>query len=356
VRTMFRAYYDNMNFEATWSYSGDPNLDTQTVPSTTYGAEANVMLQSGQHHILAGLELQKHFTSQTEFYPSEPTYSFNSYSFYNAAVYLQDDFPVSELWSLDVGLRYEFHENVGGILVGKGAIAYHPKLGTVFRFQYGTGFNNPLLHDYFYLSSDLNLRNDAIVKLSRERVSTFEFVWERSSNRIQSSLAFYYSIFDRFITITSQDYYDNLSGLRSYGAEYELRYSSAPQLTGYANATLQRTIDSETKRQIPNAPEYSIKAGSVFRPTETGNLSMSVEMQMYGQMDFREIRAGVHFDQRAHAVANAHVRYDITESTALSLGIGNLFNTAYRFAPSKGDGHPIYGNGRTYFLRGEVKL
>ena len=354
LNAMFRLYHDKSDFEGDWSYDNNPNLDIQSNPSYFYGFEANLSYKWGSHFLLGGIEYQQHNASQTENYPSENNYYAKSeYRFFDYSFYIQDDFAIIDNVNLNLGFRYEVNQNYGGIFLGKGAIVYTPKPGTVFRLQFGNAFINPLLHDYFYHSSVLNKTNDEIVKLERERVSTLELVWENSFSRFKTEALVYYSRYEKFISITPDDYYDNLNGINSFGAEVSLKYLATNRFNGYLNIALQSAKDSRTDTQIYNSPGFSIKLGSVANFLENNNLSFALEAQIYGPADFRDSpkRPAVDIRQDTYLTANLNLNYELSNNIEFGIGIYNLFNTAFNYAVSKGELQPLYASGRNFTLR-----
>lgn len=357
VRFMSRIFADRTKYEGNWSYDNSANLDVQTVPSTFWGFESNVSWKLADQFVLCGLEFQQHKTSQTESYPSENNYyAYDEYKFSNIAFYVQDIINIVEGLNLNVGFRYEYNQNYHGILIGRGALVYSAAPGTILKLQYGDAFMNPLLHDYYYHSSVLNMRNYEITNLSRERQRTLEIVWDNQYNKFQSELSLFYTRYDNFINVTNLDYYANTAGIISYGLELSLNYILSNSLSGYANSTLLRAKDDETNSRVMNSPDYSIKFGIVNKNILDERLTAALEAQIYGRTDFKDTpqQPDKNFMQKAFILANMNINYDASECLGFSLGIYNLFNTAYYYAVSKGEVQPLFGNGRSFSLTANI--
>lgn len=270
---------------------------------------------------------------------------------------MNDQIQVSDKLYLNFGARYEYDELYSNIAILRSAVNYRPQSGLILKLQYGNAFKNPLLHDNFYYSASLDLRNDAIVDLQRERSNTLEFVVSKTWPAISLDIIAFRSEYNNFISLKSSglEYYDNTDDIISInGLELVGKYRLFTKLSGYFNATTQSINFAESDQTLLNAPNYSLKGGIIYRLVPQNKLTIAMEAQHYGDTDFEDFenkRPGIDFRQDAFTLINANITSQIISGIDLSLRISNVTAAEYEYTPTKGTFQSYPADGRGYRLQ-----
>jgi outer membrane receptor protein involved in Fe transport len=346
-----RAFVDHSTFVRDWHYLGYWPVDRQEAPSARAGIEERIRWVAGPNALQAGVELQRIWTYQRENYPSEPFESDARYSMTNLAVWANDELSLGDRAFAVAGLRVERNQRLGTFLSGRGALGWRPVDGTTLKLQAGQGFKDPLLHDYYYHSSTLDLFQWQIAKLGRERVGSVEAVWSQVLAPVRVELvAFYNRIRDLVTYDNVTDSYRQTGGVDSVGAELEVAVQVAATVSGYANGSWHRTR-STSGGKLYNAPAWSAKAGAVARLLRGERLSLAVETQVYGPADFEDdpSRPGLDLRQGSYALVNVNLSGRLADDRlGWNLGVRNLLDARYAYPVAKGTSSPFPGAGTAY--------
>ncbi|MBN2029099.1 TonB-dependent receptor [bacterium] len=109
------------------------------------GAEAQVDYLLGRQSLTFGTEIT---TNQTRsvFYNGDHT-------MWDFALYAEDEFKFSPLWTLTLGTRYDYHQNVGishdQQISPRMGLVFRPWVGSAARFSAGHGFRAPSIAEVF---------------------------------------------------------------------------------------------------------------------------------------------------------------------------------------------------------------
>ena len=344
-----RIYHDRNDFTASWFYQGFSPLDRQIVPSKLTGIESFAVHSMADNELVIGAEFEQHQTSQIEDYPSEDNFfRFDAFKFNQHAIYFQNQYTISPSLLWNISARYEDNSDYGSVNVKRTSLVYQPLPDMAFRLHLGEAFRAPLLHDFFYQSSILNLPQNKIQKLSFEKTKSVEVGFNKRADNYQFDILFYRDTDENVVKYNaSKDHYFNARGDISKGLEMVLDYQWSRELNGYFNFTYVDTPrDSEGEKF--NAPRYSIKLGSTYQILSDKRLSLAVEGQYYADQDYvdHSARIGVDLQQTAYSIFNLNL---LSKNNPLDLDINfridNLFNRSFEYPIFKGtrQGYPSIG-------------
>jgi outer membrane receptor for ferrienterochelin and colicins len=345
-----RLYHDNNTFDGTWYYQGFSPLDRQLVPSKLSGFETIQTYTTRNNELVIGIQYEHHKTSQTEDYPSEAGFfRFDSYQFEQRSLYAQNQLSFLDnqlLWNLSA--RYENNSDFGSVSIKRSSLVFQASDSVAFRFHLGEAYRAPLLHDFFYQSSILNVQQSQIEKLGFEKTHSVEIGFNKRSDHYQFDLIYYRDDDKRVVKYNStNDHYFNAEGDVSKGLEMVFDYHLSSELSGYFNlAHVDTPKDSDGEKF--NSPRYSLKMGAVYQLLAENQLVLAIEGQHYADQDYVDhpARVGVDLNQPAYSLFNLNLRSNNNPwDMSMSLRINNLFNRAYEYPVFKGtrQGYPSLG-------------
>lgn len=179
---------------------------------------------------------------------------------YRWALYAQDEFSITDKWTFNAGLRYDFFSIFGDTINPRLGLIYNPWKTTTFKLLYGTAFRAPTQFEIHALLAGLTPNEN----LRPENLETTEFIIEHYFNdNLRGEFNLFHTNVKNIISqvnvgngLAQNQNIDNVdsNGLElqienSWGDGYQMRISYSWQDTQY--------VSQNTR--LPNSPEHMVK-------------------------------------------------------------------------------------------------
>lgn len=247
----------------------------------------------------------------------------------NWALYVQDEFSITDQLILNAGVRHDDYETFGGTTNPRAALIYSPDEETALKAIYGRAFRAPNAYELYF--HDASNTQKPGLDLDPEIIETYELVFEQYvGDHLRGTLvAFYYTI-DDLITLQTDPaddllIYKNVAEVDARGIELELEGKWANGLEGRVSYTLQATENQQTGKTLSNSPKHLAKLNLTF-PVLREKVFLGVEEQ------YTSKRKTV-----TRNIADAFFVTNLTLSSPklvkgldLSVSVYNLFDKHYR--------------------------
>jgi outer membrane receptor protein involved in Fe transport len=176
-------------------------------------------------------------------------------------VFLQDEKQLSQRWDLNAGVRLDESRYYGHFVSPRAAISFHATSRTVYKLIYGRPFRNPNTFEQFYVDGIAFLPAPL---LKPESANTFEFVAQHQfGHGIRGSVNVYDYRLKNLIEAVYEDsgasQFNNVSGSKSRGVEWELGGKPRPWLDADASFSWQKANPDHSAERFPNSPAYLAK-------------------------------------------------------------------------------------------------
>ncbi|MFH1050218.1 MAG: TonB-dependent receptor [bacterium] len=339
INVMLRGYYDTYLYEGKYPYEGDEgNYYYYDMDKGTWlGLEGKIqwdLLVSNR--LTFGFEYKNNTEGKIEiWYDEEPDYYKKDFPFTIGSFYLQDNYQITENFSVTGGLRYDLYSIAENSLAPRLAMIYNPFQKSTFKFLYGEAFRVPNLFELYYFDETTLIANP---NLKSERNRTHEIIWEEifGDNIFTSFNVYHYRMFnlideDLIVETKTGDtisQFKNLNKVLSYGVEAGITAKFLRAVSGYLYLTYQETKDEEAEKILTNSPAFLAKAGISYEIME--KLFLSYEL-------FYETKRKANDDSfsKSFLLSNLNISYkpktqvDFINRFELNFKISNLFDTKY---------------------------
>jgi iron complex outermembrane receptor protein len=324
-----RLFYDDYRYDGTYVYDSVRNQDR----SLTNWAGSEVTLTSSSfenHKIMAGAEFRKNFRQDQWNYDEDPyiLYLNDKRDSTVWALYIQDEFDMTENLILNLGLRYDHYSTFGETLNPRCALIYNPFEMTFFKLIYGQAFRPPNSYEAFY--EDGGIFSKANPDLQPETIRTYELVWEQFFGAyLHGSVSlFYYRIKNliehHFDPADDLLVFMNTGSAKARGVELQLAGQLDNGLEGRINYAYQDAKDDVTGLTLTNSPQHMANLNLVV-PLYQRNTFAGIELQYKGS---RKTLAGN--DAPRFFLANLTLMHrEIIKGLTASASVYNLFNKHY---------------------------
>ena len=115
-----------------------------------------------------------------------------------AAGFLQQEWDLGKMWSVNVGMRYDWSYYRSSSLSPRGGIVYQPTPKTTLKLIYGKGFRNPNANELFFSDGKQAIGNLA---LKPERADSAQFVVARELTKSLTVSISAYRTVDRLVIV-----------------------------------------------------------------------------------------------------------------------------------------------------------
>jgi iron complex outermembrane receptor protein len=284
------------------------------------------------------------------------------------AVYVQDKWQITPLWSLTLGGRQEYYEAYDGVnqnntpstaryedrsrntFSPKVSLSFEPIPAWGFRAAFGKAYRFPTVTELFQqLILDGCRSGCSIVEnnpnLKPEEIYSSEVTAERRFvNGLARASFFREDRYDALISQTnlssvggSTSYVQNIDHVRIHGIELatELKNVMIPKLDLVANATL---TDSEIlkndaapsyiNKKVPRIPRQLYKAVATYRVSEDFTMSLAARYsgRQFINLENSDINPETYAGASRLLFVDAKVNYKFKDRWTASLGVDNIFN------------------------------
>ncbi len=355
-----RLYYDEYKYfgDYTWDYSEDEEpylvVNKDTAVGKWWGTDlmlARELLE--KHKLLVGAEYRNNFTQDQKNFDEE-VYLDDRRDSRNWAIYMQDEYSISEGLLLNIGVRHDHYETFGGSTNPRLALIYSPLEKTTLKIIYGEAFRAPNVYELYYDDGETQKANP---DLGPETIRTYEIILEQYvGNHIRASVGgFYYEAKDLLNLETDPEddilVYKNVDSVDARGLELELE-GKWNALEGRLSYTFQEAENRQTGSILTNSPKHLAKLNLIV-PFFGEKLFASPEVQY---MSRRKTLGGDYTDD--FMVANLTIfSQSIVKGLDVSASIYNLFDDKYADPASEEHSQDtIEQDGRNFRLKFTYKF
>ena len=225
--------------------------------------EASKMVWN-DHHITVGGQYQDNFRQYQTFF--NPIFSLpHPESTYQWALFIQDDYSITDELSLNAGIRYDFYSIFGSTVNPRVGLIYRPWESTVFKLLYGEAFRAPNQSELNNVAGSIAPNTD----LKPEKLDTFEFILEHYfDQQLRGELnVFHTHIADNIrsglVRDGSRSQYQNIGDVESVGVEAQVENTWGDGFQGRLSYSWQETTDEQTGQRLTNSPEHMVKVNLI---------------------------------------------------------------------------------------------
>jgi len=255
------------------AFERDVNYSGFIFDGTQYSSysEINDMIKLKKHTIVAGLT----FKSENFVMINSGASNFSNYDYYTAGSFIQDDWQVRKKFTIQLGMRYDYHFTFHSFYLPRIAFMYKPKPKLTFRLAGGTGYKTPNIFDLTDPSPYINLAGPDIKSESSYSVNADAVYHTIIAKEFDMTIApslFYTNLINPVILITDTTK-NQFAGngnytVNTYGANLFLRfkYKHADLAIGYNHTeaiqkidTLQYNLPFNAKDKFSSSLIYTIE-------------------------------------------------------------------------------------------------
>ena len=280
------------------------------------------------------------------------------------AVYVQDKWQITPLWSLTLGARQEHYEAYDGVnqnttlaryedrsrntFSPKVSLSFEPIPTWGFRAAFGKAYRFPTVTELF---QQLTVSNTIVTNnpnLKPEEIYSSEITAERRfANGLARASLFREDRYDALISQTnvspvppltnSTSYVQNVDHVRIYGIELATEWKNAmiPKLDLLANATLTDSeilkndaASSYINKKVPRIPRQLYKAVATYRVSEDFTMSVAARYsgRQFIELNNSDINPETYQGASRLLFVDAKANYKFKDRWTASLGVDNIFN------------------------------
>lgn len=322
-------------------------------PNKTYKADFQKVWEGSKNNIVVGFDIEKgsmdYSQSYLEHWGDKDSANYLYYTMGGTnlvgAVFVQDAIKLSDVYSLDLGLRVDYYQKKDGYynehgkdnierptekyteLSPKVAFRYMPDDDTTYYASYGHSFNPPTLYQLYRSNSSFEANPD----LKPETTDTVEVGLKKQfSPKLYSSLSIYQAkskdLIDYDYLDSGKKQYMNLSSVKRQGIELMLDYKMDDKFSTFANLTLQNATDDTTGAKLYSIPKQILKAGLKYN---YGDVSAYIDGQYVSSRTYDGQLSGKLYSDDAFFTADAGINYKFMKNATLSFAVNNIFDRDY---------------------------
>lgn len=322
-----RVSLGHYTFKGTYVYEDPELLNVDDLRATWLAGEYRTTWRGWLNHtIVMGVDGRKTLSARLHNFDVDPNETYLSHHSrpYTVGVFVQDQYRLSERWSLTTGLRLDATEHFSPELSPRAALVYRPDDHRAWKLLVGRAFRTPNLSERYY--HDGGYSQVASPELERERIATVELAMEQALDehtRLSASL-YRYELRNliELQPVDGEDYeqYRNVGSARAVGVEVEVEHARPGSIELRASAAVQEARAGG--QHLSNAPRWLLKAGAGM-PLAGGWL-LGAELNAMGS---RRTRGGERLGARV--LADAMLRYRVSPHAEWQLRVTNLGDVHY---------------------------
>jgi iron complex outermembrane receptor protein len=265
-----RLYYDRYYYRGDFLIDNPPpTLNQDFLTAEQAGGELTLVKRIfDKHKVTLGSEFRSQFRMDQSNKDAEPpaTYLDDKRKSNIWAVYLQDEFAITDHLILNAGFRHDHYSTFGGTTNPRAGLIYTWR-DTTAKLLYGRAFRAPNPFEQFYSGTDANKANP---DLKPEIINTYELVLEQYlGHHLRGSASGYYYEIDQLITqVLDTDgllVYQNRDKINAKGLEVTLEGKWPSGVEGRVSYAIQEARDNVTDSVLTNSPQHLAK-GNVIIP------------------------------------------------------------------------------------------
>lgn len=304
----------------------------------------------GGHHFVAGGEVQISTKQDQSNYDVE-VYLVDKRTSEFWALFIQDEFPLFQDFTLNIGVRYDNYDTFGGTTNPRVAAIWNPVPKTTFKYIYGKAFKAPTAYELYYHDDFETTKPNP--DLDPERIDTHELIYEQLvGSHLRGTVVGYYYLTENLINLVTDPedgllVFTNVNEVEALGVEFELEGRWGNGLIGRISYSYHDVEDRSTGERLTNSPEHIAKF-NISIPVVRDRLFLSLEEQYTGE---RLTVAG----NRAQDFLISNLTLfgrNVVEGLDLTFGVRNLLDENY--ADPGSEEHlqdTLCQDGRTWFAK-----
>ena len=273
------------------TYSGELRFQFEPVDShyITFGAAQEFQRQFDVRHIVNGVDVSSTFNHNK---PAKRQIS---------AIYLQDEWEISNNLILTAGVRFDHYSDFGNTTNPRLALVWSATDSIDLKLLYASAFRAPSFLEMYEINNPASVGNP---NLKPEKMRTIEagLVWKLTHNYQLSANLFHNRFTERIVQTAPLTI--NSGGATIWGGEVELKADWQEHLYGYLNYSFQKSKDNQTQVALADVPQHRIKVGA--------NVGLFD--------DYLNLNAGLRWDGKRSRAAG-DTRAAIPSATVVDMGI-----------------------------------
>jgi outer membrane receptor for ferrienterochelin and colicins len=356
--TFFELKYDHtfenqLNVQSRVSYNTYHFVGQLPFNRSLFGTQNNISLQNSEwwrfelegskliwddHHVTFGGQYQDNFRQFQTFYNPITSVFSKDEKTYQWALFIQDDYSITDQLTLNAGVRYDFYSIFGDTINPRVGLIYAPWQSTTFKLLYGEAFRAPN-------QSELHNEVGTITpnpNLKPEKLDTLEFIIEHYfTQQLRGELnVFRTEIHDniRSAPVGNQSQFRNIGDVESIGVEGQVENSWGDGFQGRISYSWQDTRDINTGERLSNSPEHMVKL-NLIAPLWQDKVFLGFETQYMSNriIQKKDSNRNLGGNVDDYVISNITLfTQNWVKGLELSAGIYNLFDQRY-FDPASAD-------------------
>jgi outer membrane receptor for ferrienterochelin and colicins len=335
-----RLSYNNYRFKGYLPTIGSSFTSLVDSEWWRYEIEASRLMWE-DHHITFGGQYQDNFRQYQTFFDSQGnTLSNKNVQTYQWALFVLDDYAITDQISLNAGLRFDYYSIFGSTINPRAGLIYSPWQSTTFKLLYGQAFRAPNQNE---LNNNIPGAVVANPNLQPEKLDTLEFIIEHYFNRqLRAEFNVFHTNIKDNITLTATNNglakNQNNRDVESIGFETQIENTWGDGFQGRLSYSWQNTTDKKTGERLTNSPEHMVKL-NLIAPLWRDKVFVGFETQFMSSRKTPSKPANGNLSGRVgdYVISNLTVyTQNWVKGLELSAGVYNLFDQRY-FDPASAD-------------------
>jgi outer membrane receptor for ferrienterochelin and colicins len=214
------------------------------------------------HHITVGGQYQDNFNQFQTFFNSAARYLNSDKSTYQWALFVQDDYSITDTLTLNAGVRYDYYSIFGNTINPRAGLIYNPSQSTTFKLLYGQAFRAPNQAELYNTVGSIMSNPD----LKAEKLDSLEFIIEHYfTQQLRAELNVFHTTLTNNIRSapspldSTKSQYQNIGNVESTGVEAQIENTWGDGFQGRFSYSWQDTRDKKTGERLTNSPEHMVK-------------------------------------------------------------------------------------------------
>jgi outer membrane receptor for ferrienterochelin and colicins len=285
------------------------------------------------HRITLGGQYQDNFRQDLANYDIFGTNLSSKVQTYYGALFVQDDYSITDKLSLNAGVRYDYYSIFGSTINPRFGLIYNPWKNTNLKLLYGQAFRAPNQFELNYSLPGSQIGNPT---LKPEHLDTLEFIIEHYFTRqLRTEFNVFYTNINNIITSTTlasgTTQYQNGAAAKSVGLEAQIENTWSNGFQGRLSYSWQDTTDAKTGARLTNSPEHMVKL-NLIAPAWDDIVFVGFETQYMSSRKTppKPANGNLGGNVSDNVICNLTVfTKNWVKGLELSAGVYNLFNVTY---------------------------
>ena len=246
------------------------------------------------------------------------------------ALFLQDQWKVTETLGLTLGIRHDQYSDFGGTTNPRVALVWGIRSDLFLKILYGRAFLAPSFQELYLMNNPVVVGNP---NLRATTIHTFEVgATYQLAEQVRADVTYFYNKDDDIIVYTPQTdpttpaQFVNGAGDLVQGIEIALNATFNERFSGYVNYTFRETEVQDADADVPFAAKHLARAGITLPLTDI--FTLNVQASFVGERPREAIDEREPVEQYMLVDGTLHAD-DIYPGLDLFCSIHNLLDTAY---------------------------